>query len=525
MRSFNTEGPVVPSEHYCIPPLKRIDLGRILEPIHQRTYFILHAPRQTGKTSVLLALRDLLNSGAHGPYRCLYLNVEGGQAAREDVARGIGTIFEVLAQRAYLTFGDDFVEKTGDRVLAKGRPDSALYSLLTLWAKADTRPLVLLIDEIDALVGDTLLAVLRQLRSGYDQRPHDFPHSIVLCGVRDLLDYRIRSGSMGHEIAGGSAFNVSAVSLRLGDFSEAEVQVLLDQHAAESGQAFSGEAIQRVWNQTRGQPWLVNALCNRVCARSAAASAEGRPIADDDILAVQERLILDRVMHFKQLGENLREDRVKRVVEPILTGAEGGDYSDHDLDYVRDLGLIAPDDPLRTANPIYREFVPRELTYALQQTLMHQTAWYLDGEHGLQIGKVLEAFQAYFRQHAEHWMNRSLYKDAGDQLLLHAFLQRVANGGGFVEREYALGRGRTDLLVTWPRPKGMQRFVIECKPLCGNLGSTIKSGLTQTAAYVDRCSADEGHLVIFDRDKRLSRDKAFRSDEIVNGTPVHVWGM
>ena len=516
---------MVPAQHYCIPPLERIDSDRILELIHQRKYFILHAPRQSGKTSALLALQDLLNSGSHGPYRCLYLNVEGGQTAREDVARGIGTIFNVLTERAYLTFGDDFVEKTGDWILARGRPDVALYRLLTQWAKADARPLVLLIDEIDALVGDTLLSVLRQLCSGYDQRPYDFPQSIVLCGVQSVLDYRIRSSSMRHEIAGGSAFNVSADSLRLGDFSEAEVQVLLGQHTAATGQAFSGEAIRRVWTQTRGQPWLVNALCNRICARSATASAGSRPIVEDDILAVQERLILDRVMHFEQLGKNLREDPVKRVIEPILTGAESADFSDRDIDYVRDLGLVAPDLPLRIANPIYREVVPRELTYALQQTLTHQAAWFLDGEHGLQIGKLLEAFQAYFRQHAEHWMKGSEYKEAGPQLLLHAYLQSVVDGGGHVEREYALGRGRTDLLVTWPRPKGMQRFVIECKLLRGNLESTINSGLTQTAAYIDRCNADEGHLVIFDRDKRLWRDKAFRSDEIVNGTPVHVWGV
>ena len=384
---------------------------------------------------------------------------------------------------------------------------------------------MLLIDEIDALVGDTLLSVLRQLRSGYDQRPDTFPHSIVLCGVRDLLDYRIRSSSAGHEIAGGSAFNVSAGSLRLGDFSEKEVQALLGQHTAETGQAFLHETTHRVWIQTRGQPWLVNALCNRTCLQSAADAARNRPIAEDDILAAQKRLILDRVMHFKQLGENLREGRVRRVIEPILTGADGGDFSNHDYDYVRDLGLIAPDSPLRIANPIYKEVVPRELTYALQQRLAHQTAWYLDCDRSLQLGKLLEAFQAYFRQQAEHWLSRADYKEAGPQLLLHAFLQRVVNGGGLVEREYALGRGRTDLLVTWPQAERTRRFVIECKLLRGSLETAIKSGLAQTSAYMDRCSADEGHLVIFDRDKRLWKDKVFRRNETVNGIPIHVWGM
>ena len=80
---------------------------------------------------------------------------------------------------------------------------------------------MVLIDEIDTLVGDTLISVLRQLRAGYDQRPERYPQSVVLCGVRDVRDYRIRSSS-GEIITGGSAFNIKAESLWLGDFSETE---------------------------------------------------------------------------------------------------------------------------------------------------------------------------------------------------------------------------------------------------------------------------------------------------------------
>ena len=84
-----------------------------------------------------------------------------------------------------------------------------------------------MIDEIDSLVGDTLLSVLHQLRAGYAERPRRFPQSVILCGVRDVRDYRIRSSAENAIIAGGSAFNVKAESLRLGDFSQAEVESLL----------------------------------------------------------------------------------------------------------------------------------------------------------------------------------------------------------------------------------------------------------------------------------------------------------
>ena len=132
--------------------------------------------------------------------------------------------------------------------------------------------MVLLIDEIDSLIGDTLISVLRQLRSGYVRRPSGFPQSIVLCGVRDVRDYRIRSSSENAEVAGGSAFNVRAESLRLGDFTEADVRALIAQHTEETGQAFTAEALDTVWKQTAGQPWLVNALCRRGVLRR-----RGRP--------------------------------------------------------------------------------------------------------------------------------------------------------------------------------------------------------------------------------------------------------
>ena len=134
-------------------------------------------------------------------------------------------------------------------------------------------------------------------------------------------------------------------------------------------------------------------------------------------------------------------------------------------------------------------------------------------------------FQDFFRRHSEHWLKRFDYTEAGPQLLLQAFLQRVVNGGGWVEREYALGRGRTDLLVTWPRPARPQRFVIECKILRGNLETEIDKGLAQTAAYMDTCAAEEGHLVFFDRAKKLWKDKTFRRRQTYAGAAIEVWGM
>ena len=525
MRSFNTAGPVVPADHYCIPPLERLDLEEVLGLIRGKRYFVLHAPRQTGKTSALLALRDLLNSGAEGDYRCVYANVEAGQAGREDTARSMRAILDELATRARLALGDGFVDSVWLDVLERSGPDAALRQVLIRWALADPRPLVLFLDEIDALVGDTLLSVLRQLRAGYDLRPAAFPQSVVLCGVRDVRDYRIQARSEREAIAGGSPFNVKTASLRLGDFSQGQVTALLGQHTAETGQAFEPGASERIWRRTLGQPWLANALAAEVCSGTAHGRDRARPIAAEDVADAEERIILRRETHLDQLADKLQEDRVRRVVGPLLSGGDEREFSARDLEYVRDLGLIARDDPPRIANPVYAEVVPRELTSAAQSGLVQETAWYVDPDGGLNLVALLSAFQTFFREHSEHWIERFAYKEAGPQLLLQAFLQRIVNGGGRIEREYGLGRRRTDLLVFWPQGGRLRKFVVECKVVHRGRERTIREGVAQTADYMDRCGAEAGHLVVFDRGDGTWAERIFHRAAPAEGARIQVWGM
>ena len=526
MRFFNTTGPVDASRHYCVPPLERVDLAEIRRLVAEHRYFVLHAPRQTGKTSALLALRDLLND--EGRHSCVYVNVEGAQAALEDVEQAMRTVLGELADRAVRAVGDDALEAIWPEMLATRGPHGALRQSLTRWASVAPKPLVLLIDEIDALVGNSLLSVLRQLRAGSDMRPDGFPQSVVLCGVRDVRDYRIRSAPAGTMVAGGSAFNVKAKSLRLGDFSRDQVVALLGQHTEDAGQTFAEGAIDAVWTRTRGQPWLVNALAYEMCFEGErAAAGRARTISQADVLEAAEALILRRDTHLDQLADKLREERVWRVVEPLLAGGGETEFAPRDLEYVQDLGLVARDLPVRVANPIYAEVVPRELAWEPQANLALDAAWYVNAAGGLEMEKLLAAFQEFFREHSEHRVERFQYKEAGPQLLLQAFLQRIVNSGGRIEREYGLGRGRTDLLVLWPKGGGTQRHVVECKVLRKGLERTVAEGVEQTAGYMDRCDAEAGHLVVFDRRQGRSWDeKVFRrSHEAQDGTRVRVWGM
>ncbi|MCC7279682.1 MAG: ATP-binding protein, partial [Chromatiaceae bacterium] len=275
MRFFTTEGPVRPDDHYSLPPLSRWDLDEVLSLIDQKKYFLLHAPRQTGKTSCLLALAEHLNS--EGRYRAVYANLEAAQAARENVALGIAAVVQAIANGAVLYLGDQEVQPLARKVLQDTAPLLTLGTFLDRWCSCSPQPLVLLLDEVDALVGDTLISLLRQLRAGYPQRPTAFPQTVILCGVRDLRDYRIHASSEAAPITGGSAFNIKAKSLRLGDFSAAETRTLLLEHTRETWQVFTPEALDRVWELTQGQPWLVNALAYRACFELRAGRDRSRP--------------------------------------------------------------------------------------------------------------------------------------------------------------------------------------------------------------------------------------------------------
>jgi len=472
-----------------------------------------------------MALMRLL--GEQGGYRCLYVNVEAAQAAREDLDAGMETITSMLGKHAIRHLGDDFIEKHRYAVHEKERPQSALYTLLAAWSAADPRPVVLLIDEIDALIGDTLVSVLRQLRTGYADRPDGFPQSIVLCGVRDVRDYRIHASSEKDPITGGSAFNVKAESLRLGNFDRGEIEALLRQHTRATGQVFTDGALEAIWDSTHGQPWLVNALAYELTFKMVQNRDPSVRLTEEMVAQARENLIQRRETHLDQLTDKLREPRVHRVIAPILAGeAQSEVQGDDDISYVEDLGLIVSKPQIEIANPIYREVIPRVLIWPIQTGLSQETQWFVSPESGLlEMPKLLEAFQQFFRENSEHWTERYQYKEAGPQLLLQAFLQRVLNGGGRIEREYGLGRGRTDILVTWPHKTGMQRIVLELKIRKGSREATIKAAMPQLTSYMDRCGTPEGHLVIFDRSNRSWQEKIFRDQTTHHGTTIEVWGM
>jgi len=264
-----------------------------------------------------------------------------------------------------------------------------------------------------------LISLLRQIRAGYPDRPHAFPQTVLLCGVRDVRDYRIHTGD-NQIVTGGSAFNIKSDSLRLGNFDREEVVALYDQHTEETGQRFEEGVVDYVFEQTRGQPWLANALGRETCFRAQGERDRTRSITLQLMMEARERIIERRGTHIDQLGNQLKEQRVYRVIGRMLADVtEGGAaLPDDDLQYVEDLGLIRIHPELAIANPIYREIIPRTLSWTTQVQISQKVAWYIQEDGTLNMPKLIANFQQFFRENSEVWLDGFQYIEAGPQLLM-----------------------------------------------------------------------------------------------------------
>src|SRR5215475_7774171 len=460
-------------------------------------YFVVHALRQTGKTTALRTLARELT--ASGEYAALHFSCELGQAVGDDYGAAQRGILDEIRLRAEIALTPNLHPPAWPQA-----SDANLLAVaLTAWARVCPRPLVLFFDEIDALHGQSLVSVLRQLRAGFSERPTAFPASVALCGLRDVRDYKTASGGDPNRLGAASPFNIKVESLRLGDFTPDEVHELYAQHTAETGQEFTPDAVQRAVELTAGQPWLVNALAREVVEEIGVPTPE--PITTEHLEQAKEGLILARATHLDSLAAKLAEPRVHHILGPVLAGTLLTlDPYDDDLTYVRDLGLIAPGNPPRIANPIYREVIARVLSTSAEVNVLADPRSFVLPDGRLDFPLLLHEFVDFWREHGEILTKAQHYHEAAPQLVLMGFLQRVVNGGGYIDREYGVGRGRIDVLIRWPwtDPAGKrhwQREAIELKVWRAGEPDPLARGLTQLDGYLNRLGLDHGTLIIFDR--------------------------
>lgn len=516
-RFFNIAGPCNKVQHYIIDPATR--LHGVENLIEYGQYFVIHAARQSGKTTYLQDLAQRLH--VEGKYYALYCSLENLQGVIDpkdgipEIVRKIKSTlrFSSIPQREKFAEGADYENFT-----------NVLQTELTVFSMLLDKPLVILFDEADCLSEGTLITFLRQLRNGYNERnTTPFVHSVALVGMRNIRDFKARVRPDSESLGSASPFNIVTESLTIKNFSEKEIIELYSQHTTETGQIFEPEAIETVWRQTLGQPWLVNAIAREVIVKKLQSDFT-KPVTADLVEQAIQTIILRRDVHIDSLLERLKEPRVRRVIEPMMLGEFVSTSSD-DFQYTRDLGLIRiTKEAIEPANPIYAEVIVRTLNNDMQENLRQTDTTYKIPRY-LKNGKIdmdylMADFQQFWRENSDVWVDKFDYRETAPHLILMAFLQRIVNGGGQIIREIAAGRGRLDICVIYEELK----YPVELKIWRGE--KSLSDGLTQTARYMDTFGVNEGWLALFDRRPNRSwEEKIYTLKETVNGKTVTVVGL
>lgn len=489
MKWFNTGGPCVPEDHYMLPATKRLEAYNLHRLIDQRGYFVVHAPRQTGKTTAMMELARELT--ASGKYISVVLSLEVGVPFSNQPERAMDAIVSNWKSTIRSQFAIDFHP---EKWMPESLDGNTMNTFLTEWALSASRPLVIFLDEIDALEDETLISVLRQLRSGYSNRPKGFPSSLAIIGLRDVRDYKVKSGGS-DRLNSPSPFNIAVKSVTLSNFTADEVNQLLQQHTDETEQPFTPEAVSRINYLTEGQPWLVNALA-KVCVEELVQD-ESLPILPEHIDQAKELIIQRRHTHLDSLGDKLNEARVRPVIEPIMAGDTPEVVPRDDIDYVIDLGLVKQENGsgILIANPIYKEILIRELVSIPQAFLPSIQPTWLNEDGSLNPDKLLNAFLSFWKQNGEPLLRAAPYHEIAPHLVMMAYLHRVVNGEGSLDREYAIGMGRMDLSLHYRElTMGM-----ELKVWRNGKKDPLEKGLEQLDSYLNGLELETGWLVIFDK--------------------------
>ena len=505
MKIFNTAGPVNMPFHYKIDPLHRWDLNDILLHIKLERYFILHAPRQTGKTSSLLALQEYLNNS--GEYFAIYATFELGQACVHNVKDGVKAIISQIKSRAEDKVSEiknlnifDIVETAG--------AENALKSFLSKICDISKKPVVLLADEVNTLIGDTLISVLRQLKDIYEDNDTNLPVSMILCCVKDLKDEMIKTSK--HEIINsGSILNIDTESLTMRNFSKDEINHLLQQHTECIEQRFNDKCLDVVFNYTDGQPWLVNALLEEATSDIKENRNPSVTITPEILETAKQNLVISKEIHLDQIVNKLDRDWMKRIILPMILG-EKAEQQESDIKKCIELNLVKYiNNCYQIANPIYKDIIIDELTNLGFDNFLHKFRINsLNHDGSLNVKQILNILKEFWNEESDIPICYVRgYQDATPQLFVQAFLRRVANGNGFVNREYGLGKGRTDIMLKWQYDKEgqtiYQKIVMELKVINQkqSYDKLKQQAIEQTAKYAKTCGTKEAHILIFDRHK------------------------
>jgi AAA+ ATPase superfamily predicted ATPase len=162
--------------------------NELVELIHTEQYYVIHAARQTGKTTLLINFANKINK--EGKYYALYCSLENAYVTPEP-EKGIPTIVNSFVM-ALENYNMPNAEKFKENINMTDYANAFGFALRNYCRRLD-KPLIIFFDEADCLSENTLLSFLRQLRNGFVNRSiAPFPISVALVGMRNIRDYKAK---------------------------------------------------------------------------------------------------------------------------------------------------------------------------------------------------------------------------------------------------------------------------------------------------------------------------------------------
>ncbi len=501
MRKFNVEGPCDPERHFMIRREALIREG--LAKVKEGKYFTIFAPRQAGKTTYFLELLREIERQEELPYLPVWITVEGLRHTGSD----FWPVFKIRLR-----------DRTKDAETRKIIVDSKLEKMIDfdllmreIHGKTQKR-LALVLDEFDAIPDDHISEMMHVFRSMYHERDVHSLHSLILVGVRNIsgvvLDY-------------ASPFNI-ADEIEVPYFTKAEVEELIGQYEQESGQAFQKKVIAKIFENTLGQPGLVNALCKELVEKECSDRSKAVDMAGfNRVLDYFTRRRIDKHISNIVSKAELHKDFMLKVL-----------FDDTEIPFtidderIKDLRVHGVIDDVEgivdVPVPLYKKrlinaFRPRingeKSHYDSSQDRFE--AFYRD-DGGLDVDKIIRSYIHYvqrrgFRAFDTENLKESAYHYSFDGYI-NFFIKQL---GGETFIEVPSSRGRLDAVVIYQE----KMYVIEIKRWSGPF--YYQKGKRQLAAYAKSEGLPEGFYVVFSSQHKET-DTLFEQEEI-DGVKIYTY--
>jgi len=456
-----------------------VDLGR---------YFSIFAPRQSGKTTffedfchelekdaahvaILLSFQDYKNLNSQRFY----------QLIQKDLYR------QLISRLAHVDCPrlDDVRAYLDSHNISDHTCFRELFEELNQMVKF--KKIVIFIDEFDGIPLSELenfLTTLRELYQRYKKQTDKALYSIGLVGIRNITKL----------IVGGvSPFNI-ADQVKLPPFTLKNVRDLYAQYTEETNQLFTEEAVKKVFDETSGQPWLVNRLGTILTVDIKPETTD--PITAEDVEKGIRHMLKERNSHFDNLLEKAKLYK-ESFVQITFNGV---DYNpdDEDQSWLEQYGLIKEaNDKAVVANTIYKRRFLKAFFRESRATADTSLKSYFTSDGLLNMEAILSDFEEYIMQIGVNafYASQKPYEKTG-QFLLTAWLYQFVEGGkGELRFETPTGLGRIDILLTYHGRK----YIIETKINRSSLDKTIEKAIDQLCSkYLLTERANDGYVVIFD---------------------------